>query len=119
MAETGMAPVPPMSAGLRCRCPRCGRGKLFDGLLRVAERCGECGLDLEAHDSADGPAVFVIFILGMLVMPFVFLLERFVQPPLWAHMAIWTPMVIVGGIALLRPTKAILVAYHYKNLRHL
>ena len=113
-----MPPVAPLSAGLRCRCPRCGRGKLFDGLLGVAERCGECGLDFGPHDSGDGPAVFVILILGALVIPFVFAFERLVQPPLWAHMIVWTPVVTVGAIALLRPMKAILVALHYKNLRH-
>ena len=118
MAESGISPVAPLSAGLRCRCPRCGRGKLFDGLLNIAERCGECGLDFGSHDSGDGPAVFVIFILGALVIPFVFALERIAQPPLWAHMIIWTPVIILGAIALLRPMKAILVALHYKNLRH-
>ena len=118
MAGSVTPPVAPLSAGLRCRCPRCGRGKLFDGLLAIAERCGECGLDFGPHDSGDGPAVFVIFILGALVIPFVFALERLAQPPMWVHMLIWTPIVIVGAIALLRPMKAILFALHYKNLRH-
>ena len=62
--------------------------------------------------------MFVIFILGALVVPFVFALERLVQPPLWVHMVIWTPVVVLGAIALLRPMKAILVALHYKNLGH-
>ncbi len=118
MNGPGMAPVSPLSAGLRCRCPRCGRGKLFDGLLGIAERCAECDLDLTPHDSGDGPAVFVMFILGAIVIPFVFAFERLVEPPMWAHIVIWPPVVIVGAIALLRPMKAILVALHYKNLRH-
>ena len=118
MDGPGMPPVSPLSAGLRCRCPRCGRGKLFDGLLGVAERCAECGLDLGPHDSGDGPAVFVIFILGAIVIPFVFAIERLVEPPMWVHMIIWPPVIVVLAIALLRPMKAILVALHYKNLGH-
>ncbi len=110
--------VPPLSAGLRCRCPRCGRGRLYDGLLTVAATCGECGLDFAPHDSGDGPAVFVIFILGAIVIPFVFAFERLAEPPMWAHMIVWPPVVIALSIALLRPMKAILVALHYKNLRH-
>ncbi len=118
MAGLGTAPVPPRSAGLRCRCPRCGRGKLYDGLLAVAERCAECGLDLASHDSGDGPAVFVILILGAFVIPFVFAFERLVGPPMWVHVMVWTPVVIGLAIALLRPMKATLVAIHYKNLGH-
>jgi len=48
--------VSPYVAGLTCRCPRCGRGKLFDGLLTVAPVCSACGLDLKKEDSGDGPA---------------------------------------------------------------
>ena len=118
MAGPSSAPVAPLSAGLRCRCPRCGHGKLYDGLLAVAERCSECGLDLGPHDSGDGPAVFVIFILGAIIIPFVFAFERLVEPPMWAHMMVWPPIVIGLAIALLRPMKATLVALHYKNLRH-
>jgi uncharacterized protein (DUF983 family) len=118
MAGLGTAPVPPLSAGLRCRCPRCGRGRLYDGLLAVTERCATCNLDLAPHDSGDGPAVFVILILGAVVMPFVFAFERLVEPPMWAHMIVWPPVVIVLAITLLRLMKATLVALHYKNLGH-
>ena len=118
MVNPGAPPVAPLAAGLRCRCPACGRGKLYDGLLTVAERCGACGLDLGPHDSGDGPAVFVIFILGAIIIPFVFAFERLVEPPTWAHMVLWPPIVIGLAIALLRPMKATLVALHYKNLRH-
>ena len=34
-----------ISAGLRCRCPRCGEGALFSGFLTVAKSCDRCGLD--------------------------------------------------------------------------
>ena len=61
---TDFPPVPPLRAGLGCRCPRCGRGRLYNGLLTVVDRCAVCGLDLSPHDSGDGPAVFVILILG-------------------------------------------------------
>ncbi|MEQ8165157.1 MAG: DUF983 domain-containing protein, partial [Alphaproteobacteria bacterium] len=67
-SERAYRPVAPLRAGLRQRCPRCGEGRLFDGYLKVAERCPVCGLELGRHDSGDGPAVFVIFILGALVV---------------------------------------------------
>lgn len=107
-----------MTAGLRCRCPRCGKGRLFRGLLTVAGRCSECDLDFGPHDTGDGPAVFVILILGALVVPLAFGLEVLFEPPNWVHFVVWTPVIIGLAIAMLRPMKAMLVALHYKNLRH-
>lgn len=118
MAETWHPAPSPFSAGLRCRCPACGKGKLYDGLLTVAPRCNSCGLDLGAHDSGDGPAVFVIFIVGFVVVALAYVVEMMFEPPLWAHAAIWIPVITGLSILLLRPAKAILVALHYKHLRH-
>ena len=118
MGERGYRPVSPLRAGLGCRCPRCGRGALYRGLLTVVGQCSECGLDFGPHDSGDGPAVFVIFILGAITVPLVFAFESLAQPPIWAHMVIWPPVVIGLSVVMLRPFKAILVAFHFKNLRH-
>ena len=54
--------------GIACRCPRCGKGKLFTGLLNVVDRCAACDLDLRGNDAGDGPAVFVILGLGAIIM---------------------------------------------------
>jgi uncharacterized protein (DUF983 family) len=102
-------------AAVRCRCPRCGRGKLFDGLLKVRSRCAACGLDLAAEDSGDGPAVLVVFLLGAIVVAGAILLEIFVAPPLWVHVVVWTPTVLGGAILLLRPFKAGLIALQYRH----
>ncbi len=108
--------VSPISAGLSCKCPRCGRGALFNGFLTVAESCSACGLDLSKADSADGPAVFVIFILGFLLVPLALLFEAMVEPPLWLHVVIWPPLILGGSLALLRPMKGVMIAlqYHHK-----
>ena len=55
-------------AGLRCRCPRCGKGKLFGGFLTLRQRCEGCGLDYRFADSGDGPAVFIMFLAGAIVV---------------------------------------------------
>ena len=54
--------------GLACRCPRCGRGKLYAGFLTLAPRCGACGLDYAFIDTGDGPAIFIIMIAGTIVV---------------------------------------------------
>src|SRR5258706_13406522 len=46
--------VSPLVAGLTCRCPRCGKGKLFDGFLSLPPRCNVGGLDYSFIDAGAG-----------------------------------------------------------------
>jgi uncharacterized protein (DUF983 family) len=57
-----------ISAGLSCSCPRCGKGRLFQGFLTLQPRCEHCGLDYAFADSGDGPAVFIMFLAGAVVV---------------------------------------------------
>jgi uncharacterized protein (DUF983 family) len=108
-------PVPPIRAALLCRCPRCGEGRLFTGLLTVRSACPVCRLDLSAEDAGDGPAVFVIFLLGFIVVGLAALVEIRFGPPIWVHLLLWTPLIVVGAIAMLRPLKAGLIALQYRH----
>jgi uncharacterized protein (DUF983 family) len=109
------APVAVARAALGCRCPRCGEGRLFAGLLTVRPACASCGLDFSAEDAGDGPAVFVIFFLGLIVVGLAALVELKFAPPIWVHMVLWTPLILGGAILLLRPLKAGLIALQYKH----
>jgi uncharacterized protein (DUF983 family) len=108
-------PQPPIGTGLRGRCPRCGEGRLFDGFLRLAPRCRNCGLDFGFADSADGPAVFVILIVGFIVAGGALLVEVAYSPPIWVHAVLWGPLVLVLCLGLLRPLKGIAVALQYAH----
>jgi uncharacterized protein (DUF983 family) len=101
-------------AGLRGRCPRCGRGALFDGFLTITERCSVCGLRFSGHDAGDAPAVAVIFILGFGIVGLAWVLEMLLQPPLWLHAAVWIPATVLGALVLLRPLKGLTVAAQFK-----
>lgn len=81
----------------------------------MAESCEACGLDFSKQNSGDGPAVFVIFILGAIVVPLVFWFEFAYEPPLWLHAAIWIPVILGGALALLRPLKGLMIALQYRN----
>jgi uncharacterized protein (DUF983 family) len=107
--------ISPIRAALGCRCPRCGRGRLFAGLLNVRGACEVCGLDLSGQDAGDGPAVFVILFLGLIVVALAALVEVKFSPPIWIHLVLWTPFIIVGAIAMLRPLKAGLIALQYRH----
>jgi uncharacterized protein (DUF983 family) len=100
--------------GLAGRCPRCGRGRLFDGFLKVAPACPVCRLGLAGHDAGDGPAVAATFILGTVVVGLAALLELTVAPPLWVHAVLWGPLVVGGSIGILRPLKGATIAIQYR-----
>jgi uncharacterized protein (DUF983 family) len=106
-----------MRAALGCRCPRCGKGRLFTGPLKVRQACEVCGLDLSAQDAGDGPAVFAILFLGMLVVGLAALVEIKFSPPIWVHLLLWAPLILIGAIVMLRPLKAGLIALQYRHRR--
>ena len=117
VAEDSYPAVSPLAAGLGCKCPRCGRGRLFAGFLTVAEKCETCGLALAKHDSGDGPAVFVILILGFVVVGLALWVELRYEPPFWVHAVIWVPFIVIGALLMLRPFKATLIALQYRHRR--
>jgi uncharacterized protein (DUF983 family) len=106
----------PIEAGFRCVCPRCGEGPLYEGFLKIRSRCETCGLDLSFAQMTEGPAVFVIFVVGFVVIAAAALTEMAFHPPPLLHLALWIPATIVLSLALLRPFKAIMVAVSYHNI---
>ena len=106
----------PIARGLACCCPGCGEGRLFDGFLTLAPRCEKCGLDYSFADAADGPAVFVNFFAGFVVVFAALLVEFIYQPPLWLHALLWLPLILLTTLGPLRPAKGLLIAlqYHHK-----
>lgn len=115
MSEHDYPPQPPVSTGIAGRCPRCGTGRIFDGYLSTAPQCPACGLDLSFADSADGPAVFVIMIVGFIVVAAALAVEFLFQPPYWVHMVLWIPLVLALSLGLLRPLKGIMICVQYVN----
>jgi uncharacterized protein (DUF983 family) len=97
------------------RCPRCGRGRLFRGLLDVRDRCEVCGLDLREHDAGDGAVVGVILLLGAIVVVLAFWVEFRFAPPFWVHAVLWPVVTVPLAVLLMRPAKAALVALQFRH----
>ncbi len=102
---------------LGCKCPQCGTGDIFKTRysLSLHQTCPSCGFDLANNDSGDGPAVFLIFILGFTVVPAALYVEMSFEPPFWVHILLWTPIVIGLTIAFLRPVKSYVIALQHKH----
>ena len=113
--ERRYPPISAFATGLACRCPRCGDGRLFQGFLTVAPRCGTCGLDFGFADSGDGPAVFVTLIAGFLVLGLALAIDMAYEPPLWVYIVFFLPLAVLICLGMLRPLKSLLIALQYQN----
>ncbi len=107
--------VSPFLAGIRCRCPQCGEGELFQGYLRFRDHCRVCNADFKAADSGDGPAVFVILIVGAIVAPLLIILQYGFDLPGWLALTLTVAAAIALCLWLLRPFKATLFALQWKH----
>lgn len=103
------------ATGLRGRCPRCGRGHLFKGFLKVRPECEVCHLDFTFIDSGDGPAFFIMSFVGLVVVALAMWVEFSVEPPIWVHMLLWIPLTFLLSFALMRPAKGLMVALQFHN----
>jgi len=115
VAENHNPPPSPIIAGLACRCPRCGKGPLFQGFLTLRPRCEACGLDFAFADAGDGPAVFVILFAGFVVVGLALIVEFLYQPPFWLHALMWGPLILLVTLGPLRPFKGVLIALQYHH----
>jgi uncharacterized protein (DUF983 family) len=103
-----------LKAALAGNCPRCGAHTLFAGWVRFAPRCRNCALDFSTFNVGDGPAAFLILIVGAIVVVGALVLDAAIEPPWWVHL-IWVPVATVLTIGGLRLAKGWLLAQEYKH----
>jgi uncharacterized protein (DUF983 family) len=115
MTDNESTRMSPLLAGFMCKCPNCANGRLFDRFLKVAPSCNACGYDLSQEDSGDGPAVFVILIVGFVVTFAALLVEVKYTPPYWLHAVLWLPLVLGLSFGLLQPVKGLLLAIQFHH----
>ena len=107
-----------IKTGWACKCPKCKQGDLYASkfTMNLRNACPHCGLDYTKSDLADGPAVFLIFILGFVLVPIALILDALYTIPLWGHGILWTSVTLILTLGTLRPLKAYVLALQYKHL---
>ena len=98
-------------------CPRCGERSLFDGVVKLADTCRGCGLDFAKFNVGDGPAAFLILILGAIVAVGAIWLELAYAPPFAVHL-VWVPILVGLTLLGLRWGKAALLVQEYRTDAH-
>jgi uncharacterized protein (DUF983 family) len=96
-------------------CPRCGKGRLFAGVLRFAPKCRVCGLDFSAFNVGDGAASFLVLIVGAIVVVLAVWLELSRSPPWYVHVLLWVPLALVLTLGFSRIAKGLLAALEYRH----
>jgi uncharacterized protein (DUF983 family) len=103
------------SAALRGLCPRCGTSGLFAGIVGFSPKCRKCTLDYSQFNVGDGPAAFLIMIVGAIVMIAAITVELKFGPPVWVHLILWIPLSTILVVGLLRIAKGALLVLEYRN----
>ena len=103
----------PFKTGIQGKCPRCQKGAIFSGYLKIAPKCNVCGLDYSFSDTADGPAFFSMSIVMPLSMAVALWLEIVYSPPLWVHLLTTLPITGLACLYFLRRTKGWLFCAEY------
>ena len=109
----GWPRIDPLRAGVFGRCPRCGKGHIFAGFLKMRDGCEVCGLDYSFADPADGPAFFVLCFACVPSVILTLWIELHFSPPFWVHLLTSFPFLLATCLLPLRPLKGWLVASQY------
>lgn len=109
--------APAILRGLARKCPCCGEGVLFSGMLNVVPVCAACGERFDGHRADDAPAWATMVIVGHLMIPVV-IIARAWDLPVWAHMTLWPLLALGLSLALLPRVKGAVVAFQWALRMH-
>ncbi|WP_430388914.1 DUF983 domain-containing protein [Blastomonas fulva] len=100
-----------VQAALFGECPACGSRTLFAGWVRFATRCRACRHDFSSYNVGDGPAAFLILVIGALVCALALVLQVRMSPPFWVHILLWVPITSALVLLSLRVSKAAMLIH--------
>lgn len=115
MTENCYPHLSPAVTGLAGKCPRCGRGRLFDGYLKIAPGCASCGLSFAFADGGDGAAWFVMLFVCVVGVGSILGIEVAYSPSFWVHALAALPLLVMLPLVLLRPVKGVLINQQWKT----
>lgn len=104
--------------GLKCRCPKCGDGKLFSTYLRPVEACAVCKEEMFHQRADDFPPYLTIFIVGHIVVGLYMAVEQMITLEMWQSMAIFIPITGILCLAMLQPLKGGVIGLQWALKMH-
>lgn len=104
-----------MWRGALCRCPHCGKGKMFTGYLKVADHCEVCGEEFRHHRADDFPPYIAIMIVGHLLVGIMLHMDMSYHVSPLTYVYTMVPLAIVLPLAILPSIKGAIVGLQWAN----
>jgi uncharacterized protein (DUF983 family) len=103
-----------LKAGIFLKCPRCGRGKLFDGFFRMRRECSLCRLGFEREQGFFVGAIYVNYAATVLIaMPGFFLLDYYAEVSLSHQLILWGAFATIFPILFFRHSRSLWLCVAY------
>lgn len=107
-----------MKRGAMGRCPACGQGPIFQGYLKVRDRCPTCGEEMFHHRADDGPAYFTILVVSHLTAPLLLAIYTMYRPSTTVLIAAFLGGAVVLSLLLLPVFKGGFVGLQWAKRMH-
>lgn len=109
---------PAIKHGLANKCPRCNQASVYYKYLKIKDSCDHCGQELHHHRADDFPPYIAITIVGHIVLSLATSLQIIYSPPMWVHMSLWLPLILILSLSMLPPIKAALIGLQWAHRMH-
>lgn len=107
-----------MARGFARRCPKCGRGNIFVGYLKVADTCPHCGLELHHQRADDGPAWLTMIVVGHLMAPALHVGFVHFRPDPWVLFGVFAVACVGLSLFLLPRFKGLMIGFQWARKMH-
>lgn len=87
---------------------------MFAGWVRFADTCRACGLEFSSFNVGDGPAAFLILVIGAVLTAAALVVDGMFAPPFWVH-GVWIPVGVAVTLIGLRWAKALLLTQEFRQ----
>lgn len=104
--------------GTRCRCPACGKGRLFRAYLKVNDHCPACGEALHCHKADDLPPYISIVIVGHIIIGLMLEMEMSMQVAPYVYLMTMVPLALFLPLLILPSIKGAVVGLQWANYMH-
>ncbi len=101
--------------GIFCKCPNCGKGRLFKGYLTHVTNCSVCDEHFGDIKPEDGPAWLTILIVGHILAPFLLAYDLDATWPEWISMVLWPLLALILVLIILPRAKGLFIAMIWRT----
>lgn len=104
--------------GIKCKCPNCGTGSVFEGFVSVKDHCEDCNEELFHHRADDLPPYLNILLVGHVVVGFLMVCMKYELFGMWTTAIGGSLLAIAMAVALMRPLKGAVIGLQWALEMH-